>query len=296
MTPGFKAALCDAVESLPLGSAWERRMRVGPLIRPPTGVLERGLKELEPGEYWAVTPKPNEDNPQLWSPGVKWDVQPGGFTHMTELFGPVLGVMGVMRAGDLDEAIDLVNQTGYGLTSGIESLDEREQQVWRERIRAGNLYINRVTTGAVVLRQPFGGMGKSAFGPGIKAGGPNYVAQLMDFEDRDHGASTDTTGADRQDEPIADQLLQGLAERLRGDRSHIEGVTDAQTDRALAAIASYQRAATGEFGREHDQVRLLGQDNIRRYLPGRDLRIRLHGDDTFFRCRPGRANAKAGSG
>ena len=61
-------------------------------------MLERGLKELEPGEHWAVMPKRLEHNPQLWSPGVKWDVQPGGFTHTTELFGPVLGVM---RARDI---------------------------------------------------------------------------------------------------------------------------------------------------------------------------------------------------
>jgi RHH-type proline utilization regulon transcriptional repressor/proline dehydrogenase/delta 1-pyrroline-5-carboxylate dehydrogenase len=76
-----------------------------------------------------------------------------------------------------------VNQTGYGLTSGLESLDEREWDYWKEHTRAGNLYINRVTTGAIVLRQPFGGFGKSVFGPGLKAGGPNYVAQLMNFVD-----------------------------------------------------------------------------------------------------------------
>ena len=77
----------------------------------------------------------------------------------------------------------MVNQTGYGLTSGLQSLDDREQEQWQEQIRAGNLYINRTTVGAIVLRQPFGGMGKSVFGPGMKAGGPNYVALLMDFED-----------------------------------------------------------------------------------------------------------------
>ena len=71
------------------------------------------------------------------------------------------------------------------------------------RSAAGNLYINRVTTGAVVLRQPFGGMGKSAFGPGIKAGGPNYVAQLMDFE---------ACGDPEVSDSVADP---GLAARLR---------------------------------------------------------------------------------
>ena len=167
----FRAALCDAVESLHVGSAWDLPTKIGPLIRPPSGVLETGLKELEPGEEWAVMPRLHvDDNPHLVSPGVKWGVQPSSFTHCTELFGPVLGVM---EARDLDAAIDLVNATGYGLTSGLESLDDREQELWCSRIRAGNLYINRPTTGAIVLRQPFGGMGKSSVGPGIKAGGPN---------------------------------------------------------------------------------------------------------------------------
>ncbi|MEA3277854.1 MAG: bifunctional proline dehydrogenase/L-glutamate gamma-semialdehyde dehydrogenase [Pseudomonadota bacterium] len=267
---GFKAALCDAVKSLPAGSAWDRPTRVGPLIRPPTGALERGLKELEPGESWVLMPKRLEHNPRLWSPGIKWGVQAGSFTHMTELFGPVLGVM---KARDLREAIDLVNQTGYGLTSGLESLDEREAETWQEQVRAGNLYINRVTTGAIVLRQPFGGMGKSSFGTGIKAGGPNYLAQLMDFEDRAVAASGET---------IDDPLLADLRDRLRAARNGIEAVSPEEVDRTLAAFDSYARNAREEFGREHDHFRLLGQDNIRRYRPVRELRIRLHRADGFF--------------
>jgi len=268
--PGFKAALCDAVKSLPVGSSWERKTRIGPLIRPPAGALERALQELEPGERWAVSPKQWGQNPQLWSPGVKWDVRADSFTHMTELFGPVLAVM---KARDLEEAIDLVNRTGYGLTSGIESLDEREQRTWAERIRAGNLYINRVTTGAIVLRQPFGGMGKSVFGPGIKAGGPNYVAQLMTFEDRPAPAI---------DTQITDPLLADLGARLRAERREIAGTSEQEVDRVLAAMASFQRAANEEFRRDHDHFRLRGQDNIRRYAPARELRIRVHPADSFF--------------
>jgi RHH-type proline utilization regulon transcriptional repressor/proline dehydrogenase/delta 1-pyrroline-5-carboxylate dehydrogenase len=253
--PEFKRALCDAVESLPVGSAWERSTRIGPLIHLPSGVLERGLKELETGEHWAVMPKRREHNPNLWSPGVKWDVQPGGFTHMTELFGPVLGVM---RAQDQDEAIDLVNQTGYGLTSGIESLDEREQRIWKARIQAGNLYINPVTTGAVVLRQPFGGMGKSAFGPGIKAGGPNYVAQFMRFKDSDADTLGWHRGPEEKQETISDPLLAELAERLRQDSPPTTQTRWGESERIFAAIVSYRRAVKEEFGREQDHFRLLG--------------------------------------
>ena len=76
-----------------------------------------------------------------------------------------------MKAKNLSHAIDIVNQTPFGLTSAIETLDKREKEQWLDQIEAGNLYINRETTGAIVLRQPFGGYKQSAFGLGIKAGG-----------------------------------------------------------------------------------------------------------------------------
>ena len=73
----FKETLCDAVRSLEVGSAWDLHTSMGPLIRAPSGALETGLKELEPGESWAVMPRRLEDNPCLYSPGIKWDVRPG---------------------------------------------------------------------------------------------------------------------------------------------------------------------------------------------------------------------------
>ena len=169
---------------------------------------------------------------------------------MTEFFGPVLAVM---RFDKLSEAVALVNQTGYGLTSGLESLDEREWEYWKEHIHAGNLYINRVTTGAVVLRQPFGGIGKSAFGPGMKAGGPNYVAQFMDFTDC-------AAGKVRRRCP-AKQPWPRCASGLRGRGSIPMPSASSPPSR------SYDRTCRDEFGMEHDHFRLVGQDNFRRYLP-----------------------------
>ncbi len=269
--PKFKTMLCDAVKSLPVGSAWDTHNVMGPLIRPPDDVLERSLKELEKGESWAVMPHQLENNPSLYSPGVKWGVQPGNFTHMTELFGPVLGVM---KARNLEEAIKLVNQTGYGLTSGLESLDDREQALWRDSVRAGNLYINRVITGAVVLRQPFGGVGKSAFGPGIKAGGPNYVAQLMSFRQ---------AGRPRGSQSIADGQLAELCALFASRDESVSACIDRQEMDALCdAIRSYDLAVAEEFGKVHDDFRLIGEDNLRRYLPVRELRVRVHPADTAF--------------
>jgi RHH-type proline utilization regulon transcriptional repressor/proline dehydrogenase/delta 1-pyrroline-5-carboxylate dehydrogenase len=300
----FREALCDAVESLHVGSAWELPTKVNPLIHPPAGDLERALKELEPGESWAVMPRLRvDDNPQLVSPGVKWGVQPNSVTHCTEFFGPLLGVM---PAKNLDEAIELVNATGYGLTSGLESLDDREQERWQQRIRAGNLYINRPTTGAIVLRQPFGGMGKSSFGPGIKAGGPNYVVPLMRFSDKADAATArsasevDATPVDSSATPLppnppdvsrAEHLL-GLREAL-SKKDHGEVLSKADAARLSEAINSYLHWMKEEFGQTIDPFRLVGEDNYRRYLPVMPVRIRVHADDSAFEIFARAAAARA---
>lgn len=263
----FKRTFIEAARSLIVGSAWELPTKIGPLIRPPTGDLANALLTLEEGESWALMPCKLEGNDGLWSPGIKWGVQPGSYTHMTEFFGPVLGVM---RFEKLHEAIALVNQTGYGLTSGLESLDDREQAEWKAGIRAGNLYINRGTTGAIVLRQPFGGMGKSAFGPGLKAGGPNYVAQFMRFVE---------TPARPGDQPLNNPALERLALNIVNESC---GVPEEQYWRTLKAMESCDQWWNAEFGREHDYFRLIGQDNVRRYLPLRVVHVRVSREDSFF--------------
>jgi RHH-type transcriptional regulator, proline utilization regulon repressor / proline dehydrogenase / delta 1-pyrroline-5-carboxylate dehydrogenase len=171
----FLRRLADATRSLRVGPADDLTSTVGPLIRPPTGPLERALTTLDAGESWLVQPRMVGGNPHLWSPGVKVGVRDGSWFHQTECFGPVLGVM---AARDLDEAIRMQNATPYGLTAGIHSLDHREIDRWVDRVEAGNLYVNRHITGAIVRRQPFGGWKRSSVGPGAKAGGPNQVLGL----------------------------------------------------------------------------------------------------------------------
>lgn len=270
----FWRTLCDAAASLPVGSAWDPTTVVGPLIRPPQGALARGLKELEEGESWALRPRRVEANPQLWSPGIKRGVRAGSFTHTTELFGPVLGVM---RARDLDEAIGLVHQTGYGLTSGLASLDDREQRRWVERVHAGNLYLNRGTTGAIVMRQPFGGVARSSVGPGRKAGGPSYVSALMDVRERPDRNARAPDAPDALADLVDDRVVQLLDDLA--DESIVDPPTVARLRRAAR---SYAEAFEDEFGREHDAFRLIGQDNIRRYRPIGFLRIRFEAGDTPF--------------
>ncbi|MEM0925452.1 MAG: aldehyde dehydrogenase family protein, partial [Planctomycetota bacterium] len=272
----FRESLADAAESLPVGSAWDRKSRVGPLIRPPSGELAQGLKELESGEEWLLMPKRIGENPRLWRPGIKWNVRPGSFTHRTELFGPMLGVM---RFGTLEEAVQRVAETGYGLTSGLESLDDREQQLWKETIHAGNLYINRPTTGAIVLRQPFGGIGRSAYGPGAKAGGPHYVLPLMNVENDRDASRTPVARPAQADTPGAASVL---------DAVNVLRLTQATGDRNSLdknRLTSFAHQLTGVidklFACEHDHFHLVGQDNVRRYLPIKQLRIRLTGAEAM---------------
>ncbi len=171
----FRHQLADAAATLRPGPAREPTTTIGPLVRPPAGPLRDALHHLGPGESWLLEPRPDRANPQLWSPGIKLGVAPGSPFHLTECFGPVLGLM---RAADLDQAIVWQNQPAYGLTAGLQSLDPAEILRWLDRVQAGNLYVNRHITGAIVGRQPFGGWKRSAVGPGAKAGGRHYVASL----------------------------------------------------------------------------------------------------------------------
>jgi len=105
-----------------------------------------------------------------------------------EVFGPILHV--IHFAGDrLDQVLDEVNATGYGLTLGIHSRIDSTVQHIHERLRVGNAYVNRNMIGAVVGVQPFGGEGLSGTGP--KAGGPRYLHRFA----TERTLTIDTTAA-----------------------------------------------------------------------------------------------------
>ncbi len=170
--PSFHRRLADAVTSLKVGSALDPATKAGPLISPPSANLRRALTTLEPGEQWLVEPRQLDTDGTVWSPGVRVGVRPGSWFHLTECFGPVLGLM---RADGLDHAIALQNAPVYGLTGGLHSLDPKEIDHWLARVQVGNAYVNRHITGAIVQRQPFGGWKASSIGAGHKPGGPNHL-------------------------------------------------------------------------------------------------------------------------
>jgi RHH-type proline utilization regulon transcriptional repressor/proline dehydrogenase/delta 1-pyrroline-5-carboxylate dehydrogenase len=171
----FLTQLKDAASSLAVGTPGSLKSQMGPVIEPPRGKLLEGLTTLGFRESWMLEPSPLNEERTLWSPGIRTDVEFGAQAHLTEYFGPLLTVM---TAPTLDAAIGVVNAVDYGLTSGLHSLDPAEIEHWLARVDAGNLYINRGITGAIVRRQPFGGWKRSAVGPGAKAGGPHYVERL----------------------------------------------------------------------------------------------------------------------
>jgi RHH-type proline utilization regulon transcriptional repressor/proline dehydrogenase/delta 1-pyrroline-5-carboxylate dehydrogenase len=173
--PAFLRQLADAVRSLRVGPSWELSTSVGPIIRSAEPALERAIHHLDPGESWLLQPRPLDAAGLQWSPGVKLGVRSGSWSHQREWFGPVLGVM---VAPNFSTAIKWQNRTDFGLTAGLQSLDETECELWMDRIEAGNLYVNRGTTGAIVNRQPFGGWRRSSVGPTAKAGGHHYVNAL----------------------------------------------------------------------------------------------------------------------
>ncbi|WP_089718318.1 proline dehydrogenase family protein [Candidatus Entotheonella palauensis] len=255
----FRRQLCDAVASLAVGPAWDVVNVVTPRTQLPSPELERGLTTLEPGESWLLKPRMLDGNARLWSPGIKLGVQPGSFLHQTECFGPLLGLM---RAKSLAEAVEMANAVDFGLTSGLHTLDDREVAFWKDRIAAGNLYINRHITGAIVRRQPFGGWKASVVGPGAKAGGPNYVLQFVDW----HQVSLPRQVSELS--PAVSRLLgRGLAA--------LASAVPQDEARLRASAGSYAWAWQSHFSLEHDPSQIRGEVNVFRYRPCQSLMLRI---------------------
>lgn len=228
----FQDKLKDAATSMKVGSVWNPGNVIGPMITNRNDKLLKGL-ELEKGESWLVPPRFLDKNKYILAPTVKWGVRLGNYTFETELFGPLLSVACIEN---LQQGIDWVNSLSYGLTSGLQSLDEAEQKLWKNSVVAGNLYINRGITGAIVNRQPFGGMKLSAFGGGVKAGGPNYCTCFVTVTDKP-GSTTDYR-------------------------------------------KSYAEAYEKEFAHARDINKLYGEQNVFRYLPLKNMVLRLFPGDS----------------
>ena len=253
-SPRFLDQLRDAAASLHVGPADDPAAFVTPLIREPSPHLLRGLTQLDEGESWLL--KPRQLGSTLWSPGIRLGVKPGSWIHRTELFGPVLSLI---RIESLEEGLEIQNSSDFGLTGGIHSLDTREIALWREQVEVGNAYINRPITGAIVNRQPFGGWKRSCFGPGAKAGGPNYVAQLGTWKQ----TSDPKVGATSEISNELSAYVSTLSTDLKLQKATL-----------TAAAASFTHWHDKEFAIEHDPSQLKGESNHFRYRSLRRILVR----------------------
>src|SRR5699024_592327 len=135
----FSAQLADAVLSLHVGEPTDPTVQMGPVIEEPGEKLASGLTELGDGESWLARPRQLDDSGRLFSPGVRAGVEEGSAFHLTEYFGPILGVI---HAETLEDAVRIQNGTAFGLTAGLHSLEPAEIAWWTEHVEAGNLYVN----------------------------------------------------------------------------------------------------------------------------------------------------------
>lgn len=252
----FRNQLLDAVNSMLVADPTNPEAKIGSLISAPEGKLLTGLTTLEKSERWVLQPKQLDESGKLWSPGIKEKVRLGSTSHKVEYFGPLLAIM---KARDLEDAIEIQNAVDYGLTAGLHSLNAAEIQTWTSKVQAGNLYVNLGITGAIVQRQPFGGWKKSAVGPGAKAGGPNYLATLGSWKSAPSSASVIVRSKK------INAVLALAAESVLSDSEVAALVRAAQSDQV--ALAEF-------FGQVTDPSSLGVEWNRFRYLPsGCELRI-----------------------
>ncbi len=253
----FARQLLDATRSLRVGPPTDPRAEVPPLIEAPHGKLAWALTTLGEGEEWVIRPEPvaapAEYADRLWRPGIRTGVRPGSRFHQEEFFGPVLGIM---HADSLDEAIEIQNQVPYGLTAGLFTQHAPDLALWLDRVQAGNLYVNRGITGAVVQRQPFGGWKRSSAGGGAKTGGPHYLVGLGRWRASDPGGGSPTLhlrGLDSRITAIVEASQPSL------DYERFEWLRRA----ALSDAVEWER----EFGQVKDAARLGVERNLTRYRP-----------------------------
>ncbi|HWQ54220.1 MAG TPA: L-glutamate gamma-semialdehyde dehydrogenase [Bryobacteraceae bacterium] len=171
----FLAKLKERVGRIRVGPADDPANYMGPVIsegarRNIREYIETGRRE---GRVVADSAELPEDGYFL-PPVVIADVPPSARIFQEEIFGPVLAVT---RARDFEHALDLANDTQYGLTGAVYTNDPGRRRAARERFMVGNLYFNRKCTGAMVGAHPFGGFNMS--GTNSKAGGPDYLMLFM---------------------------------------------------------------------------------------------------------------------
>ena len=167
--------LVEAVRSLKIGPPDDPRNFIGPVIDAAAHSRIIGYIGLGKREGKCVLDREALSGGYFIGPAIFSGIEPSHRLANEEIFGPVLSVI---KARDFDTALAIANRSSYALTGGIFSRSPAHIEKARKEFRVGNLYINRGITGAVVERQPFGGLKLS--GIGSKAGGPDYLLQFLE--------------------------------------------------------------------------------------------------------------------
>jgi RHH-type proline utilization regulon transcriptional repressor/proline dehydrogenase/delta 1-pyrroline-5-carboxylate dehydrogenase len=166
--------ILGAMDELKLGDPFLLETDIGPVIDEEARKNLQSHVDTLDAKLLKKLPVPSELANGVFFPPHVFEIS--GIQQLKrEVFGPVLHVAR-WKANELDKVCDAINATGYGLTLGIHSRIDETAAFIRDRIHAGNVYVNRNQIGAVVGVQPFGGEGLSGTGP--KAGGPNYLQRF----------------------------------------------------------------------------------------------------------------------
>jgi RHH-type proline utilization regulon transcriptional repressor/proline dehydrogenase/delta 1-pyrroline-5-carboxylate dehydrogenase len=196
----FIEMLKGAMDAMDVGAPWNMSTDVGPVIDAAAHAKIAAHVTAHRAQVLHELPSPTTGTfiaPTL----IKVD---GIAAMKEEIFGPILHIA-TFKSTELDQVIDDINATGYGLTFGLHTrIDDRVQHV-SDRIGAGNIYVNRNQIGAIVGSQPFGGNGLSGTGP--KAGGPDY---LLRFRAAAPAGSAGTWDTDQDTLPDAIHAAQTL--------------------------------------------------------------------------------------
>jgi RHH-type transcriptional regulator, proline utilization regulon repressor / proline dehydrogenase / delta 1-pyrroline-5-carboxylate dehydrogenase len=171
----FVNRLIEATKSIFTENPLNPKAYLGPVVDEDS--FKRLKNAIERGQSEATLAYRGENHPAQGyyiTPTIFTDVKPDSFLAQNEFFGPILAVI---KAKDIDEALEIANGTEFALTGGAFSRSPVTIEKIKNNYEAGNVYINRSITGAMVDRHPFGGYKMS--GLGSKTGGPDYLKQFM---------------------------------------------------------------------------------------------------------------------
>ncbi|HTL46766.1 MAG TPA: proline dehydrogenase family protein [Verrucomicrobiae bacterium] len=171
----FVKRLAEAAESFPAGYPWDPGTMCGPVIDAAAlqkiqGYVEKGKAE---GRLLFEGKLPPDLKGFYVPPVIFSELPENSALLLEEIFGPVLCVI---RAPDFKTALEIANRSEFALTGGVFSRTPSHLALAKDAFQAGNLYLNRGVTGAVVGRQPFGGFKLS--GGGTKAGSADYLREF----------------------------------------------------------------------------------------------------------------------